>query len=145
MYRVPIYKIQLVRDSSVASNLKKIACPMDVVGIVDAYLFGADREHLIVVTLDAKNAVIGLNTVSIGDLASAIASPREIFKLAILQNAAAIVLAHNHPSGDATPSSDDIAVTKRISEGGQILGIELIDHIVIGDNCHVSLKERALF
>ena len=81
MYRIPIYKVQLVRDSSQPSDLKKIKTPSDAVGILQKYLQGADRENFVVVMLDAKNQVIGINTVSVGSLASTPVHPREVFKL----------------------------------------------------------------
>jgi DNA repair protein RadC len=92
-----------------------------------------------------KNNVRGVNTVSIGDLGSATAHPREVFKPAILANAASILMLHNHPSGDPTPSADDIDVSRRINDAGQLLGIELLDHVVIGGDSFVSMKEKGLY
>jgi DNA repair protein RadC len=83
--------------------------------------------------LDQKNQVIGLHTVSIGSLTASIVHPRECFKPAILSNAAAIILAHNHPSGDCQPSREDRALTQRLVETGKLLGISVLDHIIIGD------------
>jgi DNA repair protein RadC len=91
--------------------------------------------------LDIKNKVIGINTVSIGNLNSSIVHPREVFKPAILSNAASILLAHNHPSGDPEPSREDVAITTRLVEAGKILGIDVIDHLILGDGCYHSLKE----
>lgn len=141
-YRLPVFRVQLVRESSLSSAAKEITNPRSVSEIAGAYLSGVDREHLIVLLLDTKNHVIGINTVSVGDLSSSIAHPREVFKPAILAGAAAIILAHNHPSGDPAPSSEDVAVTRRLMEAGKILGIELLDHVVIGQGVFVSLKER---
>ena len=101
---------------------------------------GLDREHFVVLLLDIKNKVIGINTVSIGNLDSSIAHPREVFKPAILSNAGSILLAHNHPSGDPTPSREDIEITHRLVNAGNILGINVLDHIIIGDG-YRSLKE----
>ena len=109
------------------------------------YLKETDREHFVVVLLDTKSAVIGITTVSIGILDSALVHPREVYKPAILSNAAAIILAHNHPSGDPTPSAEDRRITQRIHEAGQVLGIEVLDHLIIGDRTRfVSLKERGM-
>ena len=94
--------------------------------------------------MDTKNRVLSIKTVSIGDLSSSIIHPREVFKDAIVASAASLIVAHNHPSGDPTPSADDVAVTKRLMDAGGILGIDLLDHIVIGDGKFVSLKERGL-
>lgn len=100
---------------------------------VNKYLEGADREHLVLITLDIKNNITSISTVSIGSLNSSIVHLREVFKVAILSNSASIIMAHNHPSGDSTPSKEDINITHRIKECGKILGIELLDHLIIGD------------
>jgi len=86
-----------------------------------------------VVLLDRKNKVIGLNTVSVGSLTASICHPREVFKAAILANAAAVILGHNHPSGDPQPSQEDRVLTARLAAAGQLLGIEVLDHIIVGD------------
>ena len=96
-------------------------------------------EALVVMTLDTKNKVTSLTVVSLGSLNSSIVHPREVFKTAILANAATIILGHNHPSGRPEPSKKDIQITKRLRECGDILGIELIDHVIIGeDNKYIS-------
>lgn len=95
--------------------------------------------------LDTKNGVLRSRTVSVGDLSSSIVHPREVFAEAIRHSAASLIVAHNHPSGDPAPSPEDIAVTKRLAEAGELLGIEVLDHIVLGDNRWVSLKEKGLF
>ena len=98
-----------------------------------------------VLMLDTKNRVIGINTVSVGILDSALVHPREVFKPAILCNASSIILAHNHPSGDPSPSFEDQRVTKRIKEAGDLLGIEVLDHVVVGEQGRFcSLKERGM-
>jgi DNA repair protein RadC len=104
-----------------------------------------DREYFVVLMLDTKNRVIGLNTVHIGTINSSLVSTRETFKPALLANATAVILAHNHPSGDPTPSPEDVAVTRKLVEAGQLLDIEVLDHIIIGDEGRsVSLKDRGL-
>jgi DNA repair protein RadC len=140
-YRIPIYKVSLVRDGSYKSPSKAITSPPDAFSILEGYMQGLDREHFVVLLLDIKNKVIGINTVSIGNLDTAIAHPREVFKPAILSNAASILLAHNHPSGDPEPSREDVALTNRLVEAGKILGIDVIDHLILGDGCYRSLKE----
>lgn len=92
-----------------------------------------DREHFVAFHLDARNRVRSFETVAIGSMVAAIVHPREVFKGAILANAAGIILAHNHPSGDTGPSPEDIAITKRLHEAGRILGIDVLDHIIVGD------------
>jgi DNA repair protein RadC len=92
-----------------------------------------DREHFVVVLLDCKNRVIGLNTVSVGSLTGSLAHPREIFKPAIVHNAAALLCGHNHPSGAVSPSAEDRRLTGRLVNAGALLGIPVVDHVVIGD------------
>jgi DNA repair protein RadC len=144
MYRIPKYRIELIRDGSQKTEVKKVSSPSDAVPIIQAYLERVDREHFIILLLDIKNKLIGINTVSIGSLNASVVHPREVFKAAILANAAAIIMAHNHPSGDVEPSKDDIESTIRIKNAGEILGITLLDSIIIGNNYYCSLKERGL-
>jgi DNA repair protein RadC len=94
--------------------------------------------------LSTKNTVNAIHTASIGSLSSAIVHPREVYKAAVLANASSIVLGHNHPSGDPTPSPEDIEVTKRLSNAGDLMGIDVLDHVIIGDGRFYSLKERGL-
>lgn len=123
---------------------KKIISPKEVYKIVSEYLNGVDREHLVLLTLDTKNCINSITTVSIGSLNTSIVHPREVFKTAIISNASSIILAHNHPSGDPTPSKEDINITDRIKESGKILGIDLLDHLIIGDDSYISLKEKGI-
>jgi len=102
----------------------------------------ADREKFIVLHLNAKNAIISYEVVSIGTLNASLVHPREVFKAAILANAGSVILCHNHPSGDTEPSTDDLVLTKRLVESGKILGIEVLDHVVFGEGNFMSLKER---
>ncbi|AEH47020.1 RadC family protein [Parageobacillus thermoglucosidasius] len=100
------------------------------------------QEHFVAIYLNTKNQVIYRKTIFIGSLNASIVHPREVFKEAIKRSAASIICAHNHPSGDPTPSREDIDVTKRLAECGRIIGIELLDHLIIGDQKFVSLKEK---
>ncbi|AFQ46021.1 RadC family protein [Desulfosporosinus meridiei] len=118
--------------------------PQDVAHIVMEEMRYLDREHFRVVSLSTKNHVLGISSVSIGSLNSSLVHPRECFKEAIRRNSNAIILLHNHPSGDPTPSQEDIEVTRRLADGGKILGIEVLDHVIIGDNRYISLKERGI-
>lgn len=104
----------------------------------------ADREEFLALLLDTKNYVVGFNVISVGSLNCSIVHPREVFKAAILANAASIILTHNHPSGDPNPSTEDVAITKKIKEAGEIIGIRVIDHVVMGDNCHFSFAEKGM-
>ncbi len=121
-----------------------IGGPRDVANLLMPDLRYQKKEHLKSLLLDTKNRVLAVRTVSIGDLSSSIVHPREVYKDAVVASAASIIVAHNHPSGDPTPSGEDVAVTKRLISAGEIMGIDLLDHIVIGDGVFVSLKERGL-
>lgn len=121
-----------------------IKCPLDVLNLVMEMQF-LDREHFRVMYLTTKNHVLGIDNISIGSLNSSIVHPREVFKRAIEKSANAIILVHNHPSGDPEPSREDIEVTKRIVDAGEILGIGVLDHLIIGDNSYKSLKELGIF
>jgi DNA repair protein RadC len=121
-----------------------IRSPQDVAHLLMPELRDVKKEHLKSLLLDAKNRVLKVVTVSIGILDSSLVHPREVFKDAILASAASLIVAHNHPSGDPTPSLEDKRITQRLAETGQIIGIELLDHVIIGDNRWVSLKERGV-
>lgn len=118
--------------------------PQDIAHLVMEEMRYFDREHFRVVSLSTKNHVLGISSISVGSLNSSLVHPRECFKEAIRRNSNAIILIHNHPSGDPTPSREDIEVTKRLRDGGEILGIEVLDHVIIGDNRYISLKERGI-
>jgi len=101
-----------------------------------------DREVLVVILLDIKNVPIGVNLVSIGSLGRSIAQPREVYKAAILASAKSIVLAHNHPSGDPAPSEEDIKTTQQLKQAGDILGVSVLDHIIVGRDCYCSIADQ---
>ena len=144
MNRINIVTIKMEKVKSMLVENKKIISPKEVYKIVSEYLNGVDREHLVLLTLDTKNCINSITTVSIGSLNTSIVHPREVFKTAIISNASSIILAHNHPSGDPTPSKEDINITDRIKESGKILGIDLLDHLIIGDDSYISLKEKGI-
>ncbi|WP_059051401.1 JAB domain-containing protein [Paenibacillus senegalimassiliensis] len=115
----------------------------------DVYLMASDlmeldKEHFMIIMLNSKNRMVGKELISMGGLNQASVCAREVFKPAISKNAAVIVCVHNHPSGDPTPSETDISWTKRIVNAGEILGIEVVDHIVVGTEGYVSLKEQGI-
>lgn len=103
------------------------------------------QEHFVCLYLNTKNQVIHKQAVFIGSLNASIVHPREVYREALKRSAASIIAVHNHPSGDPTPSREDIEVTKRLAECGKIIGIDLLDHLIIGDNKFVSLKEKGYF
>ena len=129
------------RISAVCASRAVVGCPADVGALMMEEMRFLDQEQFRVVFLNTKNHVLGVTTVSVGGLNSSPAHPREIFKEAIRRSAAAIVLVHNHPSGDPTPSRDDIEVTRRLVSSGKLLGIEVLDHLIIGEGRYVSFRE----
>ena len=133
-YRIPMYKISMIRDGSVCAERQTVTSSRDVLPILRDYFAHHDREEMLCVLLDAKHRITGLHTVSIGSMSFAIVHPRETFKAAIVSNCAAVILAHNHPSGDPTPSQEDRALTTRLKDCGELLGIPVLDHLVIGDD-----------
>lgn len=145
--RINIFSVQLVRESAKTYNLDGaiVRSPQDGRDIINKVLDmeNLPSEHFVMMSLSTKNQVIGVHTIFQGSLNASIVHPREVFQRALLNNAASIVVAHNHPSGDPSPSREDIEVTKRLAEAGKLLGIEVLDHLIIGDNGrYVSLKER---
>ncbi len=142
--RVNIVSIKMVRERSVLYENRKIDSPNSAVNLLRQFIEYSDREMLLVCCLDTKNQPTCINVVSIGILNSAIVHPREVFKPAILGNSSSIIVAHNHPSGDVTPSNEDINITKRLKEAGNIVGIEVLDHLIISSNNFISLKEKGV-
>lgn len=109
-----------------------------------SFLMRETKEMFMTLHLDGKNRIIAMDLVSIGSLNQSIVHPREVFKTALLSNAAAIICVHQHPSGDPTPSSEDISITRRLKEAGEIIGIRILDHCIIGDGEYLSFVERGL-
>lgn len=144
MNRINIVTVKMEKIKSMLVDNKQISSPKDVFPIVQNYLNGADREHLVLITLNTKNVINSISTVSIGSLNSSVVHPREVFKPAILSNAASIIMAHNHPSGNVEPSKEDINISHRIKEASKILGIELLDHIIVGYDKFTSLREKGI-
>lgn len=105
---------------------------------------GSNREHFVAFYLNSRHQILRREVVSIGSLNASIVHPREVFRPAIVLCAAALVLAHNHPSGDTTPSEEDLAITRRLKEAGKLLGIELVDHVIVGESGYTSMRERKL-
>ena len=147
MIRINVYSLRLVKES--AGNYD-IQSPVSSPGAV--YKAACDilelheqpNEVFAILCLNTKNKIAGAHIISQGSLNSSIVHPREVFKAAILNNANAIIMLHNHPSGDPTPSREDIEVTKRLIEAGTLLGINVFDHVVIGDGTYISMKEKGL-
>lgn len=143
-------KLMIVRDAGRPTiNKFRILGSKDArdlaVRLCGGYFSGHDREEFVVIGLDGKNKMTFLNSVSVGCLTSSIVHPREVFKMAILGNAVSLVFVHNHPTGDPSPSPEDVDITKRLVAAGDILGIKVLDHLIIGDNDqYVSFADKGL-
>ena len=129
---IPVYKIMLVREGRVPCYNQQIRSSADASTLLHTHLADVDREHFVIILINQKNRVLGVNTVSIGSLTAPIVHPREVYKSAILSNAASIICGHNHPSTDCQPSKEDRAITTRLVEAGRLLGISVLDHVIIG-------------
>jgi DNA repair protein RadC len=130
--------------TSRGDNRQVIHNPEDVANLLMTEMRWLQKEYLRALLLNTKHRVLAAPTISIGSLNASIVHPREIFKEAIRHSAAAVILVHNHPSGDPAPSAEDISITKRLAEVGTLMDIAVLDHIIIGDGRYVSLKEKGI-
>lgn len=139
--------IEIGRRIASAKPIEKIhfSCPQDVADFLMPRLRYAAKEQFVVILLNNKNKVIGTEVVSEGSLSSSVVHPREVYAPAILHHAAAIMVAHNHPSGDPKPSIEDEEVTRQLLRSGKVLGIPMIDHVIIGDGNYYSFLENEAF
>jgi len=142
--RVDFVRLQLVREGSLLYRNRRVTQPSDAEAMFRELFGQPDREFFGVLTLDAKNQPTSLFVASVGTISSALAIPRDVYKTAILKNSASVIFCHNHPSGDPTASREDIDITHRLIEAGDIIGIKCLDHIILGDGVFVSLKEKGL-
>ncbi|MBL7125916.1 MAG: DNA repair protein RadC [Dehalococcoidales bacterium] len=135
------------RLESYQSTEKKetVKTPEDVVALVRSRLKGKKKEYFLALLLDTRNQLIRVAEISVGSLDSSIVHPREVFKEAVAASAASVIFAHNHPSGDPEASEDDLNLTKRLAEAGEIMGIDVLDHVIIGEEKYLSLKREGLF
>lgn len=131
-------------SSRLRGEAVSVSSPGDAAGLVMEEMRHNLREHFRVVLLDTKNKVMGIEEISIGSLNTSLVHPREVFRPAIRKACASVILIHNHPSGDPTPSREDLDVTRRLVEAGKLVGIEVLDHLVIGDGKFVSFREKGL-
>lgn len=145
--RIELVSLRMVREkTSILYPNHTVQSPKQAADLFRQF-FGydeSDREKFAVMYLDTKNQPNALEIISIGTLNASLVHPREVFKGALLVNAASIICVHSHPSGDPTPSSEDIAITDRLVKSGQILGLDVLDHLVLGDGTFISLKEQGL-
>lgn len=143
--RVDFVSLKMVKESSLLYARRQIRSAEDAVALATPFLEDCDREHFVVIALDTKHQPTRIQVVSVGSLDATIVHPREVFKIAVLANASAIICLHCHPSGIPTCSPEDLAVTKRLCESGKILGLEVLDHIIVGDQGRFeSLKAKGL-
>lgn len=140
--RVSVVTLQLIRERTIMYAKRRITSPGDAASLFRHYMGDVDREHFVLLGLNTKHEPVVIETVHIGSLNSSIVHPREVFKSSILSNAACIMVCHNHPSDDCEPSREDMLVTERLTQAGDLLGIPLLDHLIIGTEEYISLKER---
>jgi DNA repair protein RadC len=129
---------------SIGDTRPSIRSPQDAVDILMPYLRDEPQENFVAIFVNTKNEVLRTKSITTGTLDSSLITPRELFREAISMNSASVIIAHNHPSGDPTPSREDIATTKRICQTGEVIGIEVLDHLIIGDGRWLSLKTQGL-
>ncbi|MGN7457492.1 JAB domain-containing protein [Paenibacillus pasadenensis] len=141
MHHIPVVAIKQVRVSSWIHPVKFVRRVKDAATLLQSLIGDADREHFVILLMDTKNQIVGIQTVSTGTLNQALVHPREVFKAAILANASGIICAHNHPSGVLEPSIEDLTVTKRLVEAGELIGIEVMDHIIVSEDSYHSMRE----
>ena len=139
-----MYVCELTKRRYRGKKPKVIRGPDDVVALVGPKLRKEKRENFLVLLLNARHEVMSVETVSVGSLNASIVHPREVFRSAVIQSAASVVLVHNHPSGDPEPSEEDLTITKRLVEAGELLGIGVLDHVVVAGRGVVSFRSRQL-
>lgn len=140
--RVDIVLIRMIKESSIMYEGRNVRSPADGYKLFKQFLGELDREYTVVIGLDTKSQPTVLTVASIGSFNAAIVHSREIYKSLILSNSSSCIICHNHPSGIPDPSPEDIEVTKRLAKAGRILGIEMLDHLVIGHDSFVSLENK---
>ena len=132
--RVPLYRVVLDRTGSLVKEGSAVVPQgSEAAKLLRQFLGDPPQEHFVLMVLDSRRRVIGINEVSVGTLSASLVHPREVFRAAILLNGAAVIVSHNHPSGDPSPSSEDREATRRLQRAGELLGIPVADHIVIGE------------
>ena len=139
-----VFELALRLETFVEEPKRKICSPKDVYALMYPKMREQKKEKFITLCLDTKNQVLKEEVVSIGSLNASIVHPREVFKSALMESSASVIIVHNHPSGDPSPSREDIMVTEKLVEGGKLLGIDVLDHIIIGDGRYVSLKDEGI-
>lgn len=137
-----IIHLEMIREDRCLYGMRRFNNPRDAVEMIRPLFYQLDREIMVVLSLDAKNTPVAVEVVAVGGIDNCMVDVRNIFKHAIICNATSVICFHNHPTGIAEPSKDDIAITKRIKEAGDLLGISLLDHIIIGEMTYYSILEN---
>jgi DNA repair protein RadC len=146
-YRAPVYRVALVRDGSVSASASRETAdsPNVVAQLVRKLIGDSPQEHLVAICVDARSRVIGISEVSRGTLSASLVHPRETFRTAILLNAAGLIVAHNHPSGDCNPSPDDRDTTRRLVRAGEIVGVPILDHVILAGGVQPEGTGKSFF
>lgn len=141
----PVFETLTIKEnvSSYINPKQRLTTPLQIWEMF-RFLGKESKEWMVVLLLDGKNRLSAVDICSIGTLNQSLCHPREIFKSALMVSCAAIVLIHNHPSGDTSPSSEDIAITRRLKEASEIIGIKILDHVIVSDEEYTSFVERGL-
>jgi DNA repair protein RadC len=140
-----VFELKVVRERRPGyGSARRVATSREVYDAFRERFAPLDREEFLVVPLGGKNQILGFHVVSVGTLTASLVHPREVYKIALLANAAAVIVVHNHPSGDPTPSAEDVAITRRLREAGELLGVSLLDHVVIGDERYISFADDGI-
>lgn len=137
-----VFELARRLETFVEEPKRKICSPKDVYTFMYPKMREQKKEKFITLCLDTKNQILKEEVISIGSLNASIVHPREVFKSALMESSASVIMVHNHPSGDPSPSREDIMVTEKMIEGGKLLGIDVLDHIIIGEGRYVSLKDE---
>lgn len=137
-----VFELARRLETFVEEPKRKVCSPKDVYTLMYPKMREQKKEKFITLCLDTKNRILREEVVSVGSLNASIVHPREVFKSALMESSASVIMVHNHPSGDPSPSREDIMVTEKMVEGGKLLGIDVLDHIIIGEGRYVSLKDE---
>lgn len=145
MFALPVYRLKLVRGGTLRLPKVRVAGPLRAARIISEFIGDADREMLVALFLDSEQVPTGIQTVAVGTIDMVATTPREVFKGAVLANADAIVLGHNHTHGSLDPSDEDVRMTKAMIDVGIVLGITVVDHVIVGPSGRfVSLRKKGL-
>jgi DNA repair protein RadC len=134
----------IMDDEKINLQSRPVTSPSDIVELIRTKITSFTKEQFLVVSFDTRNKILGTDNISSGTLTASLVHPRETFESAIRRHAASIIVSHNHPSGDAEPSEEDMKITKRLTEAGKVMGIEVLDHIIVTKNNYFSFKEKGM-